>query len=297
MHHKHEHYHRGLEIDLEKSVGVIFFIFIVELVGGLLSNSLALLSDAVHMITDVVALSLVLGAFWIAKKHPSLKRTFGFHRAEVFASIANAGLLIFLAVELFREAVNRLQEHSVVLTTPMILTTAVGLLANLYVLNKLRKREDLTTKSAVLHVLSDSIFSVVVLITGVIIALTGIQRIDSFVTIVFVPFIGYGAIRLLINATEILFESAPKEVNIDKIVDKIKKQKGVTGVHRVHVWTICPHIHIFTAHIQTNIENTKDTWELSKRIKYILKTENIKSSTLQFEYSKKRYSLVKRLEH
>ena len=291
-----EHQHE-LEINLEKSVGVIFFVFIIELIGGLLSGSLALLSDAIHMITDVVALALVLGATFLAKKHPSIKRTYGYHRVEVFVSVANGLLLIFLAAALFIGVLSRFENEKVILTTPMIITTVIGLLANLYVLNKLKKQKDVTTQSAVLHVLSDSVFSVIVLITGIIIALTGIHQIDSIVTLIFIPFIVYGAIGVLANAFEILFESAPESVNVPRIVAKIKRQKGIIGVHSVHVWTICPHIHIFTAHIQTNIEKTKNTWGVSKKIKFILKGENIRNSTLQFEYSKRKHSLIKKLEH
>mgnify|MGYP001402751039 CR=1 FL=1 len=181
MNHNHEsHIHHGIESRFLLSIGLTGLIFFAELVGGFLTRSLALLSDAAHVFLDVFALALSYIAIRLASLPPNERHTYGYHRLRVVAALVNGATLLVVAFEIFREAIGRFSNPEPVLAGPMLVVAVIGLLVNLIVALVLRghDHEDLNVRSAFLHVLGDALASVGVIVAGVVILLTGWTLVD-----------------------------------------------------------------------------------------------------------------------
>ena len=229
--------------------------FIVELTTALLIGSLALLADATHMLTDLVALFMGLTAVLLARRgSKSAARTYGWHRAEVFTAVANAVLLLGVAAFIVYEAFNRLGDPHEVPGGPMIAVALLALAANVAVVLLLRSHSEssLAVKGSYMEVMADAVGSVGVLIAGVVTATTGWHYADTVVAVLVALWVLPRAISLARAALRILSESSPKHIDVEELGAALAAIPGVTEVHDLHVWTLVPGKDMATAHLATD---------------------------------------------
>ncbi len=261
-------------------------IFVVELVGGFLSNSLALQSDAGHLFGDVLALGLSLFAVKISKLPPSNKRTYGYHRSEVLAAIINGATLLFLAGYIFVEAYQRLLEPEPVKSTLMLIIAVVGFLANLFVLFKLQGHasENLNVRAAFLHVLGDMLASVGVIVGGIIMLLTGNYIADPLISFLVGGIILIGAGGVLKEGLNILLEGVPKQIDYKALKKDMESVESVISVHDLHIWTISSAKLVLSAHIAVSDQSAHTSQKVIHDANRLLKEKyNIEHVTLQIE--------------
>ncbi|MBE9523301.1 MAG: cation transporter, partial [Proteobacteria bacterium] len=215
-------------------------VMIAEIIGGILSNSLALLSDAGHMLTDILALGLTIVAMKFAQKPPTASKTFGFYRLEILAAFFNGILLLFISFYIFYEAYHRLVHPEEIKGLFMLVVAAIGLLANVVGIVILRKfaLKNLNVKSAFFHMVGDTISSVGVIVGGLVILYTGWYIVDSLIGIFIGMLILRGAYSLVRESIDIFLEATPKDINVDKMLDDLHKIEGVKEIHHLHLWTI-----------------------------------------------------------
>ncbi|MGH9876193.1 MAG: cation diffusion facilitator family transporter [Nitrososphaerales archaeon] len=264
-------------------------IALLEFFGGLLSNSIALISDAGHMLTDVMAVSLSLFAIRLATREHTHKLTYGYHRAEVLAALANGIMLAIIAAFLFREAYMRLLNPPSI-DIPILLAVAViGLAANIsmaFVLKEARK-SSIGARSAFLHVLYDTISSVGVITAGVIAAATQIFVVDPIIAFMIAGLIVRGAVSILKESIHILLEGAPSGINLQKIIAEIKNVNGVQDIHDLHVWTISSGLNACSGHIIVRDQMVSESARIIDEVGTILKTKfKISHTTIQIESEK-----------
>ena len=235
---------------------ILFAFFVLEAVVGFTSSSLALLSDAGHMLTDVLGVGMALAAITAAQRPTSGKRTFGLYRVEVLAALANAMLLFGVAGYIVYEAVDRLRQPPEVAGLPMILTAAAGLLANLAVFGLLRSGADesLNVRGAYLEVLADTVGSVGVLFGGLLTWAFGWYLADPIVAVAVGLFVLPRTFKLARQALRILVQQAPDRVDVTELRDELAKLPSVTEVHDLHVWTLTSGMEVASAHLTTGAD-------------------------------------------
>ena len=231
--------------------GLTFAVFVIEIVGGLISNSLALLADAGHMFTDVFGIGLALAAIGIAGRPATDSRTFGFLRFEILAAAVNAVLLFGVAAFVLFEAWQRLSDPPEVSSGLMLAVAVVGLGANAISLWVLRKAQgdSLNMRGAYLEVLGDLAGSAAVIVAALIISLTGWQQADAVASAVIGLLILPRTWGLLREAVDILLEATPKGVDLEAVRSHIVGAAGVVDVHDLHVWTITSGVNVVSAHV------------------------------------------------
>ena len=268
---------------------IVLAIMTLEIIGGILSNSLALLGDAGHMLVDALALGLSLFAITIARRPATPSKTYGYHRVEIMAALANGTTLVLLALWIFYEAYQRFLEQPVIQTPLMILVATIGLIANLIGMLLLRRasHEQLNIKAAYWHIVGDTISSVGVITAGVIIAFTGWYVADPIIAVFIGGIILWGAVRLVRESADILLEAVPKHIQVDKVIEIIKNVSGVEDVHDIHVWTITSGIHAMSAHLIIEDQTVSRSAEIVETVNQNLaKHFNITHTTLQLECEK-----------
>ena len=226
--------------------------FVVELVGGLLTNSLALLSDAGHMFTDVVGLGMALAAIQVATAGSTHRqRTFGLYRLEILAALANAVLLFGVAIWIIWEAVQRFSDPPEVLGTPMLVVAVLGLAINLVSFWLLREGADesLNVEGAYLEVLADTLGSVGVIVAAIVIELTGFTRIDPIFGVAIGLFVLPRTWRLGRKSLRILTQSAPDHIDVEDVRAALTELDDVTETHDLHVWTLTSGMEVASAHV------------------------------------------------
>lgn len=236
------------------AAAILSVFFVVELTTAIWINSMALLADAGHLITDVVALFMGLTAVLLADRGPrSAARTYGWHRAEVFTAVINAVLLIGVATFIFVEAVRRIGHAPQVPGVPMIVVALAGLAANLVVVALLHSHTtSLAVKGAYLEVLADTVGSIGVLIAGIVTVTTGWAYADIVVAVLVALWVLPRALTLAGTALRILSESSPRHVDVDELRAALAGLPGVRDVHDLHVWTLVPGRDMVTAHLSTD---------------------------------------------
>ncbi|WP_370324018.1 cation diffusion facilitator family transporter [Euzebya sp.] len=233
--------------------GLIGAFFVVELVGGLLTNSLALLSDAGHMLTDVIGLGMALAAIQAANAGSrQASRTFGLYRLEILAALANAVLLFGVAIYILYEAVQRLTEPPEVLGTPMLVVAVLGLAVNLVVFAMLRSgaAESLNVEGAYLEVMADTLGSVGVIIAAGIIEVTGFTLADPIFGVLIGLFVLPRTYRLGAKALRILIQAAPAHIDVEGLEDDLGDLDEVAAVHDLHVWTLTSGMEVASVHLR-----------------------------------------------
>jgi len=232
------------------AVGLTAVVLIAEVAGGIWSGSLALISDAAHVFTDLISLALSLGAFLIASRPVSKEHTFGWHRAEVFAALVNGMLLLLITAGLLRTAILRLYSPPEVKVGGMMIIAVAGLIANALVALRLRghARDDLNVRSAYLHVLADFGGSVGVVVAAAIMLPTRWYIADPIISILIALAILAGSVRLLRETAHILLEGVPTGLNLETVAEAVQSVPGVSGIHDLHIWTICSNLLALSVH-------------------------------------------------
>ena len=271
---------------LKIALAIVLAVMAFEVTGGILSNSLALLGDAGHMLVDALALGLSLFAMTIARRPATSTKTYGYHRVEIMAALANGTTLILVSLYIFYEAYHRFLSPPLIQTSLMLLVAIIGLIANLTGILLLRKesRRNLNIKAAFWHIVGDTISSVGVIAAAVIISVTG-WRVADPVIAVFIGFIIlWGAVRLVSESVDILLEAVPRHIQVDKVIEIIKSVAGVEDVHDIHIWTITSGMHALSAHLRIEDQRVSRSAEIVKTVNQDLaKHFDIRHITLQLE--------------
>jgi cobalt-zinc-cadmium efflux system protein len=287
--HAHAHAHAGSRAGerrrLALTVALTALILVAEVVGGLLSRSLALLSDAGHMFTDVVAQGLALAAMYIAARPADERRTYGWHRIEILAALVNGITLFALSSAILWQAWRRLGAPVEVHTGLLLIVATVGLFANLVGTAVLRGLHSLNARAAYLHVLLDTLSSVAVLAGGVVMYVKrGLYWVDPALSIAIGLLIFYNSYRLIREAVDVLLETVPRGIDLAGVTHAIDRVDGVAGVHDLHIWTITSGLYALSAHIVVAPEHEAGRDQLLNRVKEMLLSQYcIAHTTLQIE--------------
>lgn len=268
------------------SLALTGLIFAVEVIGGLWTGSLALLSDAAHVFMDVLALAMSYAALRVAAWPADDRHTYGYHRWQVIAALANGATLLFVAFGIFREAWQRFQMPAPILAGPMLIVAAIGLGVNLIVALVLSGHDhhDLNVRSAFLHVLGDALSSVGVIVAGGVILLTGWLWVDPLVSMLIGVIILVGAGRVLREALHILVEGAPDGVTTAQVRPALQTVPGVSDVHDLHIWTVSPGYVALSAHVVLSDPSFAGASTVLGRIRTLLAERfGIQHTTVQLE--------------
>jgi cobalt-zinc-cadmium efflux system protein len=286
MHHEEAHLDSVAGRPLKITLVLVLVIMVAEVIGGILSNSLALLSDAGHMLTDALALGLSLFAMNLARRPATPTRTYGYHRAEIMAALANGTVLILVSVYIFYEAYQRFFASPAVKSPLMLVVAGIGLVANLIGMFLLRRgsRGSINVRAAFWHVIGDTMSSVGVIIAGAIIFFTGWYLADPILAVVIGIIILWGAVRIVRESVDILLESVPGHVEIEKVTAAVKAVPGVADLHDIHVWTITSGIYALSAHLSIADQTVSQSCDIVTKVNQVLAGNfNITHTTLQLE--------------
>ena len=274
---------------------------VAEIIGGIWSNSLALLSDAGHVFLDLFALVLSLGAIKLAAQPPGEHHSYGWHRAEVLASLINGLTVLLMTAGILYEGSKRLISPEEVQTTPMLVVAVLGLVANLLAAKALHghAHDDLNVKSAFFHVLGDAAASVGVIAGALLMRYTGWYQADPIISIAIGLLILTGAGRLLREAIHILMEGVPRGLSVEHVAANIRAIEGVLDVHHLNIWSVCSHILALSAHVEIKPEHDGKRGQLMHRIEHDLQHNfHITHTTIQFDCSTCNGGpLIKELSH
>ena len=279
------HDHGGPDARVSRMIiaaSVLTGFFFIELTTALLINSIALLADAGHMLTDLVAMFLGLTAVLLARHgSASPARTYGWHRAEVFTAVANAVLLIGVATLILREAIGRIGQAPDVPGIPMIVVALTGLATNAAVALLLRSQstQSLAVKGAYMEVIADTVGSIGVLIAGLVTITTHWPYADVVVAVLVALWVLPRALSLAAGALRILSESSPSHINVDDLRAALAAVDGVTEVHDLHVWTLVPGKDMLTAHLTSR----EDSAPVLNDARAILAERGLEHATIQIE--------------
>ncbi|UFS72498.1 cation diffusion facilitator family transporter [Geomonas sp. RF6] len=288
-HHEHHHDHhldQSIAGRLKYAIILTGATLLAEVIGGIWTNSLALLSDAAHVFLDLFALLLSLAAIRLAALPATDTRTFGWHRAEVFASFINGISVFFIAAVICYEAVGRIYQPEEVKSFPMLVIAGIGLGMNLFSASALHSHshDDLNVHSAFLHVIGDAAASVGVIIGGIIMYYTNWFLLDAIISIGIGAVIFWGSWRVIRESTHILLEGVPKTIVLDEVAGTIMEVEGVSEVHHLNVWTICSHILALSAHVVIPRSFRGEHAPMRSQIeKKLFEKHHISHTTLQLE--------------
>jgi cobalt-zinc-cadmium efflux system protein len=285
-HHHHVAADRAGERRLLLALGVIVCFMIVEIVGGVISGSLALLADSAHMLTDAMALGLAASAQWMSRKPANPKLHFGYRRAQVIAAFVNGVALVILLVVIFGEALQRFLDPGPIAWRPMLLVAILGLGANIaayFLLHGSNIRDNINVRGAMLHVVTDMLGSIAAIIGALIIMATGFVRIDPILSVLVGLLIARSAVRLLKETSHILLEGAPAGLDVPALVDDlIKSAPAVDDIHHVQVSQITPDQPRLTMHARLREgASANDALDALKR--RLAEKFGIADSTIQIE--------------
>jgi len=290
-HHGHNHGALGGHVHatgtkLKWAFLATFFILAVEVIGGSLANSLALLSDAGHVLTDVAALGLAWFAAVQAQKSPTLDKTFGYHRTGILAALANSLTLIIIAFVILYEAFHRFQNPQPVESTIMYLSAGVGVIVNLAIAFGFRGGEDnLNVRSALLHVLGDAAASAGVILGAVIMQFTQWYVIDPIISVLIALMIAWNAWKIVKETLHILMEGAPTNFEYDRLLAFVRTLQGAMDIHDLHVWSVTPERVALSCHLivdpDGSLEQSTETIQQLKQ--YLLKEFGISHTTIEIE--------------
>jgi len=260
-------------------------VLVVEVVGGVWAHSLALLSDAGHVVTDLVVLALSLFALRQVQRPATARRTFGYQRVGILVALMNALLLAAIVVGIIVEAVRRLQDPGVVHGGLMAAAAVVGLVISLVIARSLQPlQRDLTIKSAVVHILGDAWASGGVIVAGLLIVVTGWLAVDPLLSIGIAALIAWSAWRVLSAALDILMESTPSDLQTDLVVTAVKRVPGVRDLHDLHIWSLAAQSRAMSAHLLIDDQRVTQAQDILAEVREVLAHEfQIEHTTIQFE--------------
>lgn len=285
--HSHSHSHTGNKKALLSVFILITVFMVVEIIGGLITNSLALLSDAGHMLSDAASLGLSYFALRLGEKKVSENKTYGYKRFEIIAAALNGLTLVVVSVYIFYEAFHRFFAPPQVQSKGMLIISIIGLLVNIiaaWILMKGDKDENLNVKSAFLHVLGDLLGSVGAIVAALLILFFGWELADPIASIIVAALIIVSGWRVLKESFQVLMEGVPEQIDLEQIKEALCKVPMVLSVHDLHVWTITSGYPVLTCHLTISDDGVQD--EILKQSQQVLHDEfSIEHSTIQVEKS------------
>jgi cobalt-zinc-cadmium efflux system protein len=288
MSHSHSH-GASAGNKLKYSVFIAVAILAAEIVGGLISNSLALLSDAGHVLADIIALGLSWYGVRQAERASDSRMTFGYHRVGVLVAIVNAATIFVIAGVIIFEAYRRFQQPPEVESGLMMIVALVGLGANIFITLWLRReqKENINVRSAFWHSLGDLLASIGVIIGGAIILFTGQFWVDPLISVLISLIILWSAWSILREGARVILEASPRDVDVLKMIETLKKVPGVLDVHDIHVWSITPELRAMNGHLLIEDISTSAGETIRRQAEKILREQfNIGHTTLQMESQK-----------
>ncbi|MBI3447589.1 MAG: cation transporter [Acidobacteria bacterium] len=267
-------------------MGLAAAVMVVEIVGGMLSNSLALLADAGHVFTDVLALGLAMFAVTVAARPATDRATFGYYRVEILSALANGVLLVLISLGIMWEAYRRFSDPPEVAGSTVMGVALLGLAGNLGGLYLLRgaSRRSLNVRGALMHVVGDTLSSLAVVICGALIMATGWKRIDAGLSAFIGAVIIIGAFRLVREAVDVLLEAGPAGIELKSVSADIQEIPGVRQVHDLHIWSITSGMHALSGHVVVEETTLLHCDRILNTIKSLLKERyEIHHTTIQIE--------------
>ena len=287
--HFHNHNHFREENLIIIIIILNFIITLVEVIGGLLSGSLSLLSDALHNFSDGISVIVSFIAIRLSKRENTLKNTFGYKRAEILAALFNSSFLIIISFFLFKEAYLRIQHPQNIESKIMVTVALVGLVANAISVFLLKpgSKDNMNIRSSYVHLFSDSLSSLSVIIGGILIYYFNITIIDPILTFIIGAYVLKEGFEILKKSASILMEKTPVQINILKIKEVVEKIPEVDNLHHVHIWQVNDKEFLFEGHIDVKEDiNLSKAEELRSNISSILLNEfGINHTTIQIEYN------------
>ncbi len=283
----HNHTHGMAKQTLRIAFLLTILILLAELVGGFLANSLALLSDAGHVVTDLFAIGLALFATVQTERPANARKTFGYHRVGILAALANAITLILVAITICWAAIQRFQHPEPIQPLIMFLSAGIGIVVNLYIGFGLRKEEhNINMRAVALHVFGDVGVSIGVIVAGAIILLTEWTLLDPILSIAISLLIVVSSWPILRETADILLESTPKGVAVSQLVADMKLVDGVKEVHDLHVWSITSGMYALSCHVLIDDLPPSGSSPILQTLKNMLHDHySIDHTTIQFECS------------
>lgn len=282
----HNHSHSSTGIRLLITVLLNLFITVAEVIGGLISGSLALISDALHNFSDAISVIISYIAIKLKERDSSSKHTFGFKRAEILAAVINSSVLVAISVYLIYQAVLRFQHPEPIKGVLMVVVASIGLAANIAgtLLLKRDAKTSMNIRSSYFHLLSDAVSSVAVIIGGLAITFWNMYWFDPLLTILIAVYITRVSFKILSDAIHVLMEGAPPDISIKEIQSEVEKLEKVENIHHVHIWTVGENDVHLEAHIDVADMMISKSNILGEQIEALLKTKfGINHITLQFE--------------
>ncbi|MCH7964230.1 MAG: cation transporter [Bacteroidetes bacterium] len=282
----HNNSHSSTGIRLLITVLLNLFITVAEVIGGIISGSLALISDALHNFSDAISVIISYIAIRLKEKDSSSKHTFGFKRAEILAAVINSSVLVIISIYLFYEAILRFQNPEPIKGILMTVVASIGLTANITgtLLLKRDAKTSMNIRSSYFHLLSDAVSSVAVIIGGLAITFWNMYWLDPLLTILIAVYITRESFKILSDAIHVLMEGAPPDISIQKIQSEVEKLERVENIHHVHIWTVGENDVHLEAHIDVADMMISKSNILGEQIEALLKTKfGINHITLQFE--------------
>jgi len=287
MEHKHfSNFSRSTSRRLALSLGITLAFVVVEILAGVFANSLALLTDAAHNLTDVLALALTWWALWITAKPANSGKTYGYHRAGILVALVNSTTLALIALGIFYEAWKRFVTPPEVEANILIAVGAAAVIVNLVTALLVRRgsNNDLNLHSAFLHLMGDVVSTLGAVIAGIIIRFTGWNWLDALVSVLIGFLILWNAWGILRESVQILMESTPADIDMEALQRDMLAVKGVRGVHDLHVWSITRSLRTLSAHLMTDDVPVSVGAEVRAAVEVmLLQHYDIDHATLQLE--------------
>ena len=283
--HNHSHNHSNERVkNLFLSIVLNTIITLTEFIGGLISGSLSLLSDAGHNFSDVISLILGYVGEIFSRKKADYKHSFGFKRIKVFTALINAITLIVLGILIIIEGIHKIGHPSPITTGLMLIIGFIGLLGNLFsiVLLRSHKDENINMKAAYLHLFYDTLSSVIVIVSAVFIFFTGFYIFDIIASLIIAVMMLFSGYKIIKSTVHIFMTGVPENIDMKEIVDSIKKISDITNIHDLHIWSIDSEEVFLSAHIKVKNDSKSD--DILKEINNMLKTKyHIEHTVLQIE--------------
>ncbi|RHW32400.1 cation transporter [Lysinibacillus yapensis] len=290
-HAHHDHTHGANKKTLTISFFIIALFMIVEVIGGLYTNSLALLSDAGHMLSDAISLAIGVLAFKFGEKTANYSKTYGYKRFEILAAVFNGVTLILVALYIFYEAVKRFANPPEIATSGMLIIAIVGLLVNILVAWIIMRggdtKENLNIRAAFLHVIGDMLGSVGAIVAALLIMLLGWNWADPVASIIVAVLIIISGYRVTRDSVHVLMEGTPNNIQMDEIIQVFKNKPEIIDIHDLHVWSITSGQNALSCHaVVEGIMTVQESQLLLKSIEHDLSHLGIGHMTVQLEDSK-----------
>lgn len=288
--HGHDHTHGANKKILLISFIIITLYMIVEAIGGFLTNSLALLADAGHMLSDAISLGIALLAFTLGEKAANYSKTYGYKRFEILAAVLNGVTLVVIAVYIFYEAIGRFQNPPEVASTGMLIIACIGLLVNIVVAWIMMRgadvEENLNMRGAYLHVISDMLGSIGAIIAALLIIFFSWGWADPLASVIVAALVLRSGYYVTKSGLHVLMEGTPENVDVDDVIQTILNTKGIHDVHDLHVWSITSGLNALSCHAVVDDQMTiAESDQLLRQIEHDLEHQNIHHMTIQLETS------------